>query len=96
MYVVTVEFRIDPASWDEFLPLMIANARRSRSDEPGCGQFDVSVDASRPATIFLYELYDDRAAFDEHLASAHYKAFAAATRTMIVSRSITTWHRIVP
>ena len=96
MYVVTVEFGIDPARWDEFLPLMIANARRSHSDEPGCRQFDICVDASKPATVFLYELYNDRAAFDAHLASAHFKAFAAATQAMIARRSITTWQRIVP
>ena len=44
MYVVTVDFGIDPARWDEFLALLIENARRSRGGEPGCRQFDVCVD----------------------------------------------------
>ena len=96
MYVVTVEFGIDPAQWAQFMPLMVENARRSRSDEPGCRQFDVCVDPARPGTVFLYELYDDRAAFDAHLASPHFKAFAAATQTMIVNRRVATWQRAAP
>lgn len=96
MYVVTVEFTIDPAQWDAFLPLMLDNAQRSRDDEPGCRQFDVCTDAGRPGVVYLYELYDDRAAFDTHLASAHFKAFAQATQAMIRHRVIATWHRIAP
>ena len=96
MYVVTVEFAIDPAQWDQFLPLMLDNAQRSRSAEPGCRQFDVCVDARAPGVVFLYELYDDRAAFDAHLASPHFKAFAAATEAMIVKRHVATWQRAAP
>ena len=96
MYVVTVEFGIDPAQWAQFMPLMVENARRSRTGEPGCRQFDVCVDPARPGTVFLYELYDDRAAFDAHLASPHFKAFAAATEKMIVNRHVATWQRAAP
>ena len=96
MYVVAVEFTIDPARREEFLPLMLENARRSRDEEPGCRQFDVCVDDARPGSVFLYELYDDRAAFDAHLASAHFKAFAAASAAMIVDRRIATWRRAAP
>ena len=96
MYVVTVEFAIDPRQFDRFLPLMLDNARRSCEDEPGCRQFDVSVDDTRPAVVYLYELYDDRAAFDAHLASPHFVAFAAATANMITDRVIRNWRRIAP
>lgn len=96
MYVVTVEFTISPSLWDAFLPLMVENARASRESEPGCRQFDICIDAAKPATVFLYELYDDRAAFDTHLASPHFKAFAAATQAMITGRAVQTWQRIAP
>ena len=96
MYVVTVEFGIEAASWGEFMPLMIENAHLSRTTEPGCRQFDICVDKDKPATVFLYEIYDDRAAFDAHLVSPHFKAFAAATQQMILRRSILTWQRIAP
>jgi quinol monooxygenase YgiN len=96
VFVVTVEFTIDPQQFDAFLPLMQGNARRSREDEPGCRQFDVCVDDSRRGAVHLYELYDDRAAFDAHLASAHFQSFAAATQAMIAGRTIRTWRRIAP
>lgn len=96
MYVVTVEFVIAPEHWDAFLPLMLENAARSREDEPGCRHFDVCTDPSRPATVYLYELYDDRAAFDAHLAAPHFTSFAAVTKAMIVKRTLETWQRIAP
>ena len=96
MYVVTVTFRFDPAQREAFLPLMLENARRSRDDEPGCRQFDVCVDDARPDTVFLYELYDDRAAFDAHLDSAHFRSFAAAVQPMLSDRVIETWQRAAP
>jgi quinol monooxygenase YgiN len=96
MYVVTVEFAIDPHRFDEFLPLLLDNARRSRDDEPGCRQFDVCVDDARTGAVHLYELYDDRAAFDAHLASPHFRSFAAATQAMITDRALRTWRRVAP
>jgi (4S)-4-hydroxy-5-phosphonooxypentane-2,3-dione isomerase len=96
MYVVTVEFTIDPAQWKDFLPLMLDNARRSREGESGCRQFDVCTDDAKPGVVYLYELYDNRAAFDTHLASAHFKSFALATQAMIRNKVVATWNRIAP
>lgn len=96
MYVVTVEFAVVAGHGQDFLQAMVANARTSREVEPGCRQFDVCVDASRPGVAFLYELYDDRAAFDAHLASPHFKAFAAATEAMIDAKRVATWQRAAP
>lgn len=96
MYVVTVEFTIDPAQWSAFLPLMLENAQRSRDDEPGCRQFDVCTESSRPHVVYLYEVYDDRSSFDVHLASTHFKSFAQATLAMIQQRVIATWKRVAP
>jgi len=96
MYAVTVEFTLDPAQRDAFMPLMIENAARSREDEPGCRQFVVCTDATRPDRVFLYELYADAAAFDAHLAAPHFRAFAAATASMVVGRVLERWERVAP
>lgn len=88
MYAVTVVFRIKPDHWDAFLPAMLTNARTSRAQEPGCHQFDVCTDPDEPNTVFLYELYDDRAAFDAHLESVHFRAFDAATAPMVADKRI--------
>lgn len=96
MYVVTVAFELKSGATDAFLPLMIENARRSLLEEAGCRHFDVCADPADPRAIFLYEVYDDRAAFDAHLASAHFQAFDAATASMIKSKAVRVFERIEP
>ena len=38
--------------------------------------------------MFLYEVYDDRAAFDAHLATPHFIAVDEATTGMIISKTV--------
>ena len=91
MYVVTVEFVVKTASVDDFRPAMLENARASLEDEPGCRQFDVCFDQDDPARCFLYEVYDDRAAFDAHLGMPHFKSFDAHVGPMLDSNQVQTW-----
>ena len=85
MYAVTVTLTIKEGQMDDFLPLMLQNARASRGSEPGCQQFDVCRDGDQ---AFLYELYDDCAAFDSHLASAHFQQFDLAAANMVTDKEI--------
>ena len=88
MYVIIVNFEIDPEQIDAFLPLMRKNAAASARDEPGCRQFDVCHDPDHTSHVFLYEFYDNRAAFDVHLSMPHFKSFDAATDSMIRSKTL--------
>lgn len=96
MYIVTVEFIVKPESVQAFMPLMVDNARASRSQERGCRQFDVCVEPAAPNVVFLYEVYDDRGAFDAHLQTAHYKSFDAAVRDMVAAKVVRTYVRTDP
>ena len=96
MYVVTVEFTIHAEHRADFMTLMLDNARLSRTDEPGCRQFDVCIDDARADVVFLYELYDDRAAFEAHLAAAHFKAFDDAIRDWVARKDVKIYERIAP
>jgi quinol monooxygenase YgiN len=89
-FSVWVEFQIKPGAMPAFMPLMLANAQASLSREPGCRQFEVMQSLQDKDTVLLFEIYDSRAAFDEHLDSAHFKQFAAQTAQMIVSRRLLT------
>ncbi|WP_299686246.1 putative quinol monooxygenase [uncultured Tateyamaria sp.] len=93
-YVVTVTFRIVPGQMQAFLPLMRNNALASVRDEPGCLQFDVCTDGDQPDTVFLYEIYTDRAAFDAHLKTPHFKALDAATPQMVVGKTLVTFDQV--
>ena len=94
MYVVTVEFGIKPESVAAFRPAMLENAKASVTDEPGCRQFDVCFDTEDPSKCFLYEVYDDRAAFEVHLAMAHFKSFDAAVAPMLDSKLVKIWELV--
>jgi quinol monooxygenase YgiN len=86
--VITVEFRLKPGMRTAFRPLMDDNARSSMRDEPGCRRFDVLEPAGQPDVIFLYEIYDDRAAFDAHVRSPHFLKFQAETEGFIAGKSV--------
>lgn len=86
--VVLVEFLVKPSFVERFRDLISVNAEASLEREKGCKRFDVLFDPKEPRRFVLYEIYDDEAAFDEHLASAHYKTFAAAIENEIEQRSV--------
>ena len=96
MKVLAVEFRIQPARVDDFAAAIAANARASLADEPGCRQFDVCRDPADPCSFFLYELYDDDAAIDAHLAAPHFRAMDAATAGWVEHKTVRRYDRVVP
>lgn len=96
MYAVTVRFVVAPEHAATFAHHMTENAARSLQEEAGCLRFDVCHNDGAEHIVFLYELYDDRAAFDAHLATAHFKSFDAAVAPMIVSKDVATFDRVFP
>ncbi|MEH6646568.1 putative quinol monooxygenase [Sulfitobacter sp.] len=94
-YAVVVTFVIKPQAFDEFLYLMWVNARKSLEVEAGCHQFDISTDPDRPNEVFLYEIYTDRAAFEAHLTSDHFKSFDGDTAEMTLTREVRTYTQVV-
>jgi quinol monooxygenase YgiN len=96
MLALVVEFRIQPAHIDAFDAAIRANARASVEREPGCRQFDVCRDAHDPALFFLYELYDDEAAIQAHLQSAHFLQMDAATAAWVEAKVVRKLRRTLP
>ena len=93
-HVVTVVFRAKPEHRADFRRAMIDNATASRTREPGCRQFDVCEKAD--GEIFLYEVYDDEAAFKAHLATDHYLKFSAAVKDWLDHKQVVAYARISP
>ena len=89
-FVIMVDFRLKPGVKSAFRRLIDDNARASCRDEPGCRRFDVMESPSEADRIVLYEIYDDRAAFDAHLATAHFKRFDAAVAPIVASKAVRT------
>lgn len=94
-YVVTVVFVAKSEHRAAFREAMIENATASRTREPGCSQFDVCENADG-SEIFLYEIYDDEAAFQAHLATDHYLRFNALVTPWVEEKRITKYNRASP
>jgi (4S)-4-hydroxy-5-phosphonooxypentane-2,3-dione isomerase len=92
-YVIVVEFYLHPGQRDAFMPLMLANAAQSLDLERHCHQFDVCSSASNDNHILLYEIYENREAFDAHLATPHFQSFNSATEAMVAKKSVRNFAR---
>jgi len=93
MYVVTVTFTLHDNCADVFMPLMKAQAENSVRLEDGCHYFDVVHQADDPNTVFLYEVYTDRFAFDVHLKTNHYNDFNHKVQSLVKDKNVRCFDR---
>jgi autoinducer 2-degrading protein len=87
-FVIAVDFRIKPGQMAAFRKLIDENAKASVRDEKGCSRFDVCADRKDPNRILLYEIYDDRAAFDLHLKTRHFALFNDASAPLVAEKTV--------
>lgn len=87
-FVITVDFVLKPGAMAAFRKLIDRNARDSCADEPGCRRFDVLVPTDSGDKVFLYEIYDDRAAFDAHLKTRHFEVFNHESEALVISKTV--------
>ena len=88
MITICVDFEIDAATLDLFLPIMQKNVTEPLANEVSCHQFDILQDPQNPTKIFLYELYDDSAASELHKQASHYLEFIQESSEMVISKSV--------
>jgi len=88
MYIVIVDIHVKHDHLNHFLEAMLANAKSSLIDEPGCVRFDVIQDEADPTHLILYEIYRDKDAFQEdHLKRPHFLRWREA---------VSEWHATPP
>lgn len=84
--VLYAEFTAKPGAADEAEDLLRGFAQTVRA-EPGNVVFDAYRRAGSPDRFFVFEVYRDRAAFDEHLTAASGRDFNDALGELIVEAS---------
>lgn len=89
--IITVRFVVRPQYAEAFLERVRRQAADSLRLEPGCRRFDVGVDESDRASVFLYEIYDDDQAFALHLESGHFRSFDRDTADWVLDKSVQRW-----
>jgi autoinducer 2-degrading protein len=87
-FAITVDFTLKPGAMAAFRKLMDRNARDSCVHEPGCRRFDVLIPKDGDDRVFLYEIYDDRAAFDAHLKSPHFDVFNRESEAFVLTKNV--------
>jgi quinol monooxygenase YgiN len=96
MYVLVVDFVVKPEHVEAFTAEIRKNAKASRETEPGCRQFDVCAAPDDPAKIVLYEVYDDKAAFEAHLKTPHFLAIKPKLEAWLAVNKVRFLTRIDP
>jgi quinol monooxygenase YgiN len=75
-FVLVVRMRAKAGAEDRVAEIARALGEASRA-EPGCEQYVACRDPEDPGAFVIFEQYRDRAAFEEHGASEHFRRLAA-------------------
>lgn len=89
--MLVVEFEIKPEHREKFLTLIHGHARRTRSREEECIQFDVLIpnEDGNENRVFLVEAYTSQEALDSHFKNSGLDNVREIYKDWIVSRRIT-------
>jgi quinol monooxygenase YgiN len=87
LYINAVDLVIVPSEMPKYLEAIKENGANAVK-EPGCREFNITVLASNPNHVFLYEVYDNEAALEAHRQTEHFKKYAATTKNMVADRSV--------
>ena len=88
MYVITVDFEIKSEFVNEFRNRVLQQAEDSLNNEEKCLIFDVCFDEKNTNKVFLYEIYQDKNAFDHHLKSDHYLSFDGDVKNWVTKKIV--------
>ncbi|MEO1550230.1 MAG: putative quinol monooxygenase [Pseudomonadota bacterium] len=91
MYLITVDWAVKPEHATWFYQRLLRQAEDSLTLERDCHRFDVAQHETEAGRFLLYEIYTDRAAFDLHLASDHFKAFGAEADAITLRKDVAGW-----
>jgi len=80
MYFIIAPLQIKESRKAQFMEEIIADARGSLNNEPGCLRFDVIQDPEDLNRIWLYEVYKDEQAFQAHTQTPHFIKWRDTTK----------------
>ena len=83
-----VEFNVKPELLSDFIKLMRSHAALTLESEPNCEKFEVLVPQEKDNCIFLYELYTDLTAVEEHMNSELLASTRGSYDNMITSKRV--------
>ncbi|WP_022953769.1 putative quinol monooxygenase [Leucothrix mucor] len=90
MFMVLVDFVIQPDKADQFYKVVLEQAKNSLDEEPDCHFFEVTRSPGKPESFVLSEVYTSSEAFDRHLKTQHFLTFDALVSDWVQEKSVRT------
>ena len=94
MYVISVVIEAVSGRSEALEEALLLQSENSLREELACLRFDVARDPAKNGRFFLYEVYEDEAAFEAHRQTPHYKSFSEKTAETIASKTVERWNLI--
>jgi quinol monooxygenase YgiN len=91
MYGALVRLVVKPGKRAEFLDLARWNAQVARESEPGTLRHDVWEVEAEPDAVYVYEVYEDEAAFERHIQNAPVRRFGQIMHDVVEG-----WTMVIP
>ena len=87
-FVRIAELEIDPAQLSQFKVAVTTSIETSIRVEPNVLALYAVADSKIPTRITVFEIYADRASYEAHRQTEHFKNFFESTKAMVVSRRL--------
>jgi autoinducer 2-degrading protein len=88
LYINAVDIDVVPGRVENYLAAIKEVGAATIKTEPGCSEFDITVSQKDPNHLFIFEVYDNAAAFEAHLKTDHYKKYAATAKDIVAKREV--------
>lgn len=85
MLVRISEIQITPESRAEYLAILKEEARKSVGLEPGVISIFPMLRSDDPSQVRIVEVYQNRSAYEAHIASPHFQQYKTSTQGMVKS-----------
>lgn len=82
------QLEIDPARLESYTAAVKEEIETSIRVEPGVLAIYAVAERDSPFKLRFFEMYADEAAYNAHIASAHFRKYADATKDMITSKTL--------
>ena len=87
---------VDPNRLDEYMKFAAECGKTSMREEPGVLMMYSMQDKLQPNRISILEIYADRAAYEQHIKTAHFQKYKQGTLSMVQKLELLDQTALIP
>ena len=87
---------VDPNRLEEYMKFAAECGKTSMREEPGVLMMYSMQDKLQPNKISILEIYADRAAYERHIGSAHFRKYKQGTLSMVQKLELLDQTALIP